>query len=46
MRFLSRVVPDFVVDAAIIGSLVVGTIALAPKVVYYLLVKDGVFNDD
>ena len=46
MRFLAYIVPDVVVDAAIVGSLVVGTIAALPRAIYLILLKDGVFCDD
>ena len=47
MRFLSTIVPDIVVDAAIVSSLAVGTIMALPRAIYLLLLKDGVFcNDD
>lgn len=46
MRFLSKIVPDVVVDAAIVGSLVVGAVLVTPKIIYSMLMKDGVFNDN
>ena len=46
MRFLATIVPDVVVDAAIIGSLIVGTVIAAPRAIHLLLLKDGVFSDD
>ena len=46
MRFLATIVPDVVVDAAIIGSLIVGTVIAIPRAIHLLLLKDGVFSED
>jgi hypothetical protein len=46
MRFLATVVPDVVIDAAIIGSLAVGTVVALPRAIYLLLLKDGDFSEN
>ncbi len=46
MRLLKKVIPDIVVDAAIIGTFVVGSVLVLPSIIYSMLKKDGVFNDN
>ena len=46
MRLLSRVIPNIVVDAAIVSTLIVGTAFIMPRIIYSMLKKDGVFNDN
>ena len=45
MRLLKRVIPDIVVDAAIVSTLIVGTALVMPSIIYSMLKKDGVFRD-
>jgi hypothetical protein len=46
MRLLSSLVPNIFVDTVIVSSLLVGTALVMPKVIYSMLMKDGVFSDD
>jgi len=46
MRFLATIVPDVVVDAVIVGSLLAGTVMALPRAIHLLLIKDGVFSED
>ena len=46
MRLLNKIIPDTFIDAAIISALLIGAASVAPKIIYSILIKDGVFNDN
>ena len=46
MRLLNKLSPNILIDAAIIAALAIGTAAVVPKIIYSILIKDGVFNDN
>lgn len=46
MRLLSKITPGILIDAAIISALAFGAAVIAPKIIYSILIKDGVFNDN